>query len=57
MKKQKLYEEDEEFLEKLFASEANNEVVEDLSLKQDGQYSNSYYIVFHSISHTQKENC
>jgi len=33
MKKQKLYEKDEEFLKKLFGSEANNEVVEDLSLK------------------------
>jgi hypothetical protein len=33
MKKQKLYTKDEDFIEKLFASEANNEVVEDLSLK------------------------
>jgi hypothetical protein len=33
MKKQKLYKKDEEFLKELFASEANNEVVEDLSLK------------------------
>ena len=33
MKKRKLYEEDDDFIEKLFASEANNEIIEDLSLK------------------------
>jgi hypothetical protein len=33
MKKQKLCKTDEEFIDELFASEANNGVVEDLSLK------------------------
>ena len=34
MKKQRLYEkEDDDFIERLFASEANDEAVEDLSLK------------------------
>ena len=33
MKKQKPYETEDDFIEKLFNSKVNNEVVEDLSLK------------------------
>ena len=33
MKKKELYKKDEDFIERLFASEANKEIIEDLSLK------------------------